>query len=249
MKEETAAGGSTSPSKIDNKKRGHVKDDPDSEAPEDEPPAKKTKARAKKEPKIKDEGADGGSENEVPTAKQNKPRIKKEAKIKNENAETTSEIEEPAKETKAAIKKGKKAKGDEADEHFKHDTQPVKKGRKQAKKAAAGDEAPLHVKDESSDHDALPSPIVKKAQAPRKSATAKKIKDEDTETNGLDPASELDTALGNVKLERTSELEAEASQDVPKPQKGRTKATKKAVNGTVEETNQERNPKVRLLVA
>ena len=240
LKDEAAEEGSASLGKTDNKKRGHVKDDPDAEAAaEDEPPAKKTKARTKKEPKIKNEGADGGSENEGPTMKKDKTRTKKEPKIKNEDVETRSEIDEPTnKKTKAAIKKGKRAKNHEADEDFEQDAQPVQKGRKRAKKATTGD----------SDDDALPLSTVKKTRAPRKAATTKKVKDEDTESDGLDPASELDTPVSKVKLEHTSDFEAEAKQEVPKLQKGRKKATKKAANGTVEGTSKEMKPKVRIRI-
>ena len=251
MKEEAAGEGSASPSKTDTKKRGHVKDDPDAEGvAENEPPAKKTKARTKKEPKIKNEDANGGSENEGSTIKkETKPRIKKESKIKEEDAETGSENEGPAnKKIKTAIKKGKKTNDDEADEQFEQDAQPVKKGRKQAKKATPRHEAALHTEEEGSDHDALPPPIAKKARAPRKAAIAKKIKDEDTETDGLDPASELEAPSGKVKLEYTSDPEAEASKYAPKPQKGRKSASKKAAKGKAEKTRKEDKPKVRMTV-
>lgn len=249
MKEEAAEEGSASPSKTDTKKRGHVKDDPDAEgAAENEPPAKKTKARTKREPKIKNEDADGGSENEGPATNKSKSRTKKESKIKSEDAEIGSENEAPArKKTKAAIKKGEKANGDDGDGNFEQHAQSVKKDHKQAKKVKGGEEPALHIKDESSDLDALPALVAKKTRAPRKAAMAKKIKDEDTETDGLDPASELETPLGNVKLEQTSEPEAEASEDAPRVQKGRKKASKKAADGP---ENKERvKSKVRVLVA
>ena len=105
----------------------------------------------------------------------------------------------------------------------------------------------MHIKNENSDHDTLPPHIAKKTRAPRKAATAKKIKDEDTETDDLDPASELETPLGNVKLEHTPELEVEANEDAPKLQKGRKKAPKKAVHGSREETNKEVKAKVGML--
>lgn len=77
---------------------------------------------------------------------------------------------------------------------------------------------------------------------------AKKIKDEDTETDGLDPASELEAPPGKVKLEHTSDLEAEASKDAPKPQKGRKSASKKTAKGKAEKTRREDKPKVRMTV-
>ena len=251
MKEDPAGGESASPSKTDTKKRNHVKDEPDAEGVvENQPSAKKAKARTKKEPKIKNGDANSDSENEDPNIKETKPRIKKESKIKNEDVETRSENDGPAsKKTKAAIKKGQRTNGDLADEEFEQDAQPVRKGRKQAKKATPRDEAALHIKEESSDHDAVPP---QKARAPRKAAMAKKIKDEDededTKTDGLDPVFKLEPLSGNVKLEYRSELEAEASEDVPKLLKGRKKAPKKAVKGTAEKTRKGDKPKVRMIV-
>lgn len=250
LKEEAAGEESASPNKIDHKKRGHVKDDPDSEgAAEDEPPTKKSKAKTKKETKIKNEDADGGSENEGPTVMKT-TRVKKEPKIKNEDAETRSESEGPAnKKAKAEVKKGNKANRNEAKRDLKQDPQPAKRSRKRVMKATSRDESGLHIKDESSDHDAIPPAIAKKTRAPRKAVEAKKIKDEESETDGLDPASELEIPLANAKLEHTSELEAEASEDAPKLQKGRKNAPKKAVNGTAEDIKKEVKPKVRMLVA
>ena len=247
----TAGEGNSSPSKTDDKKRRHVKDDPDAKgAVNDEPPAKKVKARTKKEPIIKNEDADGGSENEGPVIKKAKPRTKKEPRIENEVAKIKSENEGPAnKETKAAVKKGKKADDDEAGPDFQQDTQPVKKGRKQAKKAMTRDDTASDIKDESSDHDILPPPMVKEKRAPRKATTTKKIKDEDTETDSLDPASELQTPLGNVKLGHTSDLESEASEDAPKLQKDRKRAPKKAVKRPAEKAKKVVNSKVRMLFA
>lgn len=170
---------------------------------------------------------------------------KKGPKIKNEDAEAGSENDGPVnKMTKAAMKKGKKANDDEADGDFEQGVQPVRKGRKQTKKATNGEEAGLQVKDESSDHDAIPPPAVKKTRAPRKAAAAKKLKDEDNETD------DLDTPLNNVKLEHTSEPEAEASEGTPKLQKRGKKAIKKAVNGNgmAAEASKEVKPKVRLLL-
>lgn len=208
-------------------------EDADGGSENDGPATQKTKSRTKKEPKIKNEYADGESENEAPVPKKTKPRIKKEPKIKNEAAEVGSENEAPVpKKTKAAIKKEKKANGDDGDGDFEQDTQPVKKGRRKAKKVKSEDEPALHVKDESSDLDALPPHVVKKTRPPRKAATAKKIKDEDSETDGLDPASELETPLGSVKLEQNLEPEAEAGEDAQKVHKGRKKASKKAVNAS-----------------
>ena len=146
------------------------------------------------------------------------------------------------------MKKGKKANDDEADGDFEQDAQPLKKGRKQTKKATAGEEAGLQIKDESSDHDALPPPAAKKTRAPRKAAAAKKVKDEDNETDDLDPAFKLETPLNNVKLEHTSEPEAEASEAAPKLQKGGKKAIKNAVNGTAAEAPKEVKSKVKLLL-
>ena len=245
LKEEAAGEGSASPSKAATKKRGLVKDDPDAkDVAGNESPAKKTKVKKEKEPKIKNEVASGESEND----KKAKGRAKKETKIKNEDAETRSDNDGPAKKkTKAATKKGKKANDDEADGDFKEDAQPVKKGRKQSKKATTGEEVGLQVKDESSDHDALP-PAAKKTRAPRKAATAKKLKDEGNEADDLDPASKLETPLDNVKLEHISEPEAEASDGAPKLPKGGKKKVKKAINGTAEETPNEVKPKARMLL-
>ena len=311
LKEEAAGEGSASPGKTDDKKRGHIKDDPDVEGTtEGEPPAKKTKAKAKakkepkiknedtdggpekdgptiketktrikkepefkkedadggpendgptiketksrikKESKIKKEDADGGPENDGPTIKETKPRIKKEPKIKNEDADTRFGNDGSAnKKTKAAFKKGKKANDAESDGDFEQNAQPVKKGHKRAKRAAAGEISALHSKDESSGHDVPSPPPAKKRRALRKAATAAIIKDEDTETDGLDSASEFETPLGNVKPEHKSELEAEASEGTPKLHKGRKGAPKKAVNETAGETNKEVKPKVRVLFA
>lgn len=252
MKEEAAGEGSASPSKADTKKRGLVKDDPDAKGvAESESPAKKAKIKKEKEPKIKNEVASGESENEGQTTKKAKPRAKKETKIKTEDAEAGSDNDGPAnKKTKAATKKAKKAKkasDDEADGDFEEDAQPVKKGRRQTKKATAGEEAGLQVKDESSDHDALP-PAAKKTRAPRKAATTKKLKDEGNETDDLDPAFKLETPLDSVKLEHTSEPEADPSEGAPKLPKGGKKKVKKAVNGTAEEAPKEVKSKVRMLL-
>ena len=168
--------------------------------------------------------------------------------MKIEGSETRSENEvSPNKKTKAAVKKSNKANTDEANRDFEQVAQPVKKGRKRAKKPTRG-EAALHMKDESSDHDALPPPISKRIRASRKAATAKKIKDEDTDTDGLDRASELGTPLGSVKREQTSELEAEPNGETPKVEKRRKKAPKKAVSGTAD-NRKEDNLKVRILAA
>lgn len=183
----------------------------------------------------------------MPASKKTKAKTKKESRIKNEDAEVGSENEAPAnKKTKAGLKKGRKAKGDDGDGDFEMIDQPVKKSRKQAKKVTGEDDPALHVKDES-DLDALPPPVAKKTRAPRKAATAKEIKDEDTEADDIDTASELEKPLGDVKLEQTLEPEAKVSEDAPKFQKGRKKASKKAVNGL--EHKKDVKPKVRMLVA
>ena len=309
LKDGTAGEGSASPSKTDNKKRGHVKDDPDAEgAAIDEPAPKKTKARTKKEPrienddangepenedpkikkskprvkkepkiknedadgrsenedpnlkkpksrvkkeqKIKNEDADGGSENEDPKLKKPKSRVKKEQKIKNEDADTESENEGPAnKKTKATGKKGKMANSNDADEDFEQEAQPVKKGRKQARKATAGGETALNVKEESGDPNTLPPPKGKRQRAPRKAATARKIKDEDTETDGLISAPELGTPPGKEKPEHTSELEPEASEQVPKLQKGKKGAPRKVIDRPAEKAEKKVVSKVRMLIA
>ena len=249
MKEEVAGEGSASPSKTNNKKRDHVKDDPDMEGTaEDEPPAKKIKARTKKEPKIKNEHADGRSDDEGPTEKKTKGRIKKDSKFKNEHAELRFENEGSSnKKTKAASKKAKKASGGEADRDFEQDAQPVKKGRKGAKEAIAEAKLNLNIKDESSDHDTLPPTIGKRSRAPRKAAAAMKIKYEDTESDGSEPTSELGTPFENVKTEHTSEVEPEASEDALEVQKGRKKAPRNAVNGKVKKVKKDSKPKVRML--
>ena len=280
LKDGTAGEGSASPSKTDNKKRGHVKDDPDAEgAAIDEPAPKKTKARTKKEPKIenddangepenedpkikkskprvkkepkiKNEDADGGSENEDPKLKKPKSRVKKEQKIKNEDPDTESENEGPAnKMTKATVKKGKMANSNDADEDFEQEAQPVKKGRKQARKATAGGETALDVKEESGDPNTLPPPKGKRQRAPRKAATARKIKDEDTETDGLISSPELGTPPGKEKPEHTSELEPEASEQVPKLQKGRKGAPRQVIDRPAEKAEKKVVSKVRVLIA
>ena len=251
LKEGSAEEGNASPSKTNNKKRGHVKDDPDAEgAANGEPPAKKTKARTKKESKVKNEDPDGGSENKASAIKNPKPRVKKEPKIKNEDAETGSEKEVPAnKKARAVTKKGIKASGNDADEDFKQDVQPAKKSRKQAKKVTTGDETATDAKDESGDHDTRPPPKEKKKRASRKAATAKKVKDEDTETDGVEPASEIETPLGDVQLEHTSELESEVSEDAPQVRKGRKGAPAKATDGPAEKAKKKTKTKVRMLFA
>ena len=131
------------------------------------------------------------------------------------------------KKTKAAVKKSKKVNGNHADKDFEQEALPVKNGRRHAKKATAGDESSLDIKDESSDHDALPPPQEKRKRPLRKAAMAKKVKDEDTETDGHDPVSKDETPLSNFKLEHTSDLEPDASEEAPKLQKGRKKALRK----------------------
>ena len=239
IKNEDADGGSeneepaTKKTKTRTKKEPKIKnEDTDGGSENEDPTTKKTKARTKKEPKVKTEDADGGYENEGPTTKKTKPSGKKGRRIKNKIADGASENEGPAnKKTKAAEKKAKKSEADS------QDVQPIKKGRKRAKKATAGDEDALHVKDESSDHDALPTPIAKKTtRIPRKAATDKKIKDEDTESDDLDPTSELEAPIDNFKAVHTSEPVDEASEDAPKLQRGRKRAQKKAIDGPAEET-------------
>ena len=56
-------------------------------------------------------------------------------------------------------------------------------------------------------------------RAPRKAATTKKGEDEDTESDGLDATSDIDSPRSNTKLKHRSEIEAEAKQEVPKFQK------------------------------
>ena len=238
LKDEAAGEQSASPSKTDQKKRSHVKDDPEAaeNEAEHEPPTKKPKTKMKKEPKIKNEDAADGSGNEGLAIKKS-TRTKKESKVKNEDSEIRSENEEPAnKKMKAAIKKEKIASGDEAESEFEQEAPPIKRGRKQAKKATVVDDSALRVKDESSDHETLPSTTAKKARAPRKSVKAKKLKGEKTETVGIDPASELETPIAGEGPDQPSGLEAEASEDAPKVKKGRKTAPKKAVNGTAEDT-------------
>ena len=249
LEEDVAGEGSASPSKANKKKRDHVKDEPDLEgAAEDEPPAKKIRSRTKKEPKIKNEHTDGGSDEEGPTEKKTKVRIKKDSKIKNEPAELKLENEESSnKRTMAASKKARKANGGEADGDFQQDAQPIKKGRKEAKDSKAEGEISSNIKDESSDHDTLPPPKGKKARAPRKAAAAKKIKYEDTESDGSDLTSELGTPFDNVKPEHTSDFDPEASEDTPEVQKGRKKASKDVVNGKAKKVEKGSKPKVRML--
>ena len=251
LKEGSGEEGSASPSKTNNKKRGHVKDDPDAEGVANgEPPAKKTKARTKKEAKVKNEDPGHGSENDASAITAPKSKVKKEPKIKNEDAETGSEKEVPAnKKAKAVTKKGKKASGNDDDVGFKQDVQPVKKSRKQAKKATAGDETALDVKDESGDHDTLSPPKTKKKRASRKAAKAKNVKDEDPETDGAEPGSEIETPLSDVKLENTSELESEVSEDDPQVRKGRRGAPAKPSNGPAEQAKKKIKTKVTMLFA
>ena len=248
LKDEAAGEQSASPSKTDQKKRSHVKDDPEAaeNEAEHEPPTKKTKAKMKKEPKIKNEDAADGSGNEGLAIKKS-TRTKKQSKVKNEDAEIRSENEGPAnKKIKAAIKKEKNASGDEAESDFEQEAPPVKRGRKRAKKATLVDDSALRVKDESSDHETLPPTITKKARAPRKAVKAKKLKGEKTEADGLDQASELETPLAGEEPDQPSGLEAEASEDAPKVKKGRKTASKKAVNGTAEDTKKAVKAKVQI---
>ena len=248
LKDEAAGEQSASPSKTDQKKRSHVKDDPEAaeNEAEHEPPTKKTKTKMKKEPKIKNEDAAEGSGNEGLAIKKS-TRTKKGSKVKNEDAEIRSENEGPAnKKIKAAIKKEKNASGDEAESDFEQEAPPVKRGRKQAKKATAVDESALRVKDESSDHEILPPTMTKKARAPRKAVKAKKIKGEKTEAGDLDEASELETPHAGEEPDQRSRLDAEASEDAPKVKKGRKTASKKAVNGTAEDTKKAVKAKVQI---
>ena len=225
-------------------------DDANGELENEDPKMKKSKPRAKKEQKIKNEDADGGSENEDPKLKKPKSRAKKEQKIKNEDADTESENEGPAnKKTRATVKKGKMANSNDADEDFEQEAQPVKKGRKQARKATAGGETALDVKEESGDPNTLPPPKGKRQRAPRKAASARKIKDEDTETDGLISAPELGTPPGKEKPEHTSELEPEASEQVPKLQKGRKGAPRKVIGRPAEKGEKKVVSKVRMLIA
>ena len=258
LKEGSAEEGNPSPSKTDNKKRGHVKDDPDAQdAANGEPPAKKTKARTKKESKVKNEDTGGESENEASAINPPRTKVKKEPETKNEDAETGSEKEVPAnkkakavaKKAKAVAKQGQNASSNDADEDFKQEVQPVKKSRKQAKKATAGDETAVDVKDESGDHDTISLPKPKKKRASRKAATAKKVKDEETETDGVQPDSDIEKPLGKVKLENTSDLESEVSQDAPRVRKGRKGAFAKATNGRAEKAKKKITTKVRMLFA
>ena len=251
LKEGSAEQGNASPSKTNNKKRGHVKDDQDAEhAANGEPPAKKTKARTKKEAKVKNEDPSDRSENEASAIKPPKSKVKKGPKIKNEDAETGSEKELPVnKKAKVVTKKGKKASGNDADKGFKQDVQPIKKSRKQAQKTTAGDETAVDVNDESGDHDTLSPAKSKKKRALRKAATAKKGKDEDTETDGVEPGSEMETPLGEVKLEHTSELESEVSEDAPPVRKGRKGAPAKAGDGPAVKAKKKIKNQVRMLLA
>ena len=238
LKEEAGEEQSASPSKTNQKKRSRVKDDPEAaeNEAEHEPPTKKTKAKMKKEPKIKNEDAADGSGNEGLVIKKS-TRPKKESKVKNEDAEIESENEGPAnKKIKAPIKKEKNASSDEAQSNYEQKAPPVKKGRKQAKKATVVDDSALRVKDESSDHETLPPTIKKKARATRKAVKAKKLKGEKTEADGLDQASELEAPRAGEEPNQPSGLEAEASEDAPKVKKGRKSASKKAVNGAAEST-------------
>ena len=248
LKDEAAGEQGASPSKTDQKKRRHVKDDPEAaeDEAEHEPPTKKTKAKMKKEPKIKNEDAADGSGNEALAIKKS-TMTKKESKVKNEDVEIRSENEEPAnKKTKAAIKKEKPASGDEAESDFEQEAPPVKRGRKQAKKATVVDDSALRVKDESGDHENLPPTITKKARAPRKAVKAKKLKGEETETDGLVQAPELEAPLAREEPDQPSGLEAEATEDAPKVKKGRKPASKKAVNGTAEDTKKVVKVKVQI---
>ena len=248
LEDEAAGAQSASPSKTDRKKRSHVKDDPEAaeDEAEHEPPTKKTKTKMKKEPKIKNEDAADGSGNEGLAIKKS-TRTKKESKVKIEDAEIRSENEGPAnKKIKAAIKKGKNASGDEAESDFEQEAPPVKRGRKQAKKATVVDDSALRVKDENSDHETIPPTITKKARAPRKAVTAKKRKGKKTEADGLDQASELGTPLAGEEPDQPSGFEAEASEDAPKVKKGRKTASKKAVNGTAEDTKKVVKAKVQI---
>ena len=104
-----------------------------------------------------------------------------------------------------------------------------------------------NIKDESSDHDVVPLTKGKKPRAPRKAAAAKKIKYEDTESDGSDLTSELGTPLDNVKPEHMSEVEPEASEDAPEVQKGRKQAPKNTVNGKAKKVEKGSEPKVRIL--
>ena len=247
LEEEVAGDESASPSKANKKKRNHVKDEPDVEgAAEHEPPAKKIRARTKKDPKIKNEHTDGGSDEEGPTEK--KTKVKKESKIKNEHVELKLENEGSSnKRTKAASQKARKANGGEADGDFQQDAQPTKKGRKKAKDSIAEDEIASNIKDESSDHKTLPPSKGNKARAPRKAAAAKKIKYEDTESDGSDATSELGTPFDNIKPEHTPEFDPEASEDTPEIPKGRKKASKNVVNGKAKKAEKGSKPKVRML--
>ena len=210
------------------KKESKIKnEDADEGSGNEGPTTKKAKPRVKREPKVKNEDADGNSENGGPSTRKNISRVGNEPKT-NEDASTRSDIQEPVKKaTRASTKKGKKVVADEADGDLDHVAQPVQKGRKRVKKAAAEDEAVLDVKDENSDHQILQP---RRLRAPRKAAMASKIKDESTETDASDSASEFDR---------------EPSEDALESQMTRKKATKKAVNGKAK-VKKGSKPKVRM---
>ena len=254
------------------KKEQKIKNEDADDEPANEALApKETKPRIKKEPKVKNKDADGGSENEGPSTKKTKSRIKREPKIKhedlerepdkggpsikkaksrikkepntrNEDAETKVEDEERVgKETEIATKDDK-AGVDRLDER---DAQPVKKDRKRAKKAADANGNGLKFKDESSDHEVLPHP--RKSRAPREAVVAKKIKDENTETDDPDRASEFEAPSSYVKLEHTSNSESEASESDLEAQEGYKDAPKKAVNVKVKNAKKGSKSKVRMI--
>lgn len=90
----------------------------------------------------------------------------------------------------------------------------------------------VKIKNESSDHELEPSLPAKKIKAPRKAAATRKIKAEETDTDGLDDVSKPEKAKVVERKNERSRVDAEIDEDVPLPRKGRKGPAKKAVNST-----------------
>ena len=162
-------GENATPSKPPPKKRGHVKDEPDSGDGEDEEPvSKKRKAAPKKSKTNAQEETNGASETEPKPANRGRKTIQK-----------------PKNEAKSSVRVK-----DESSDHDATPPPPAKKDRKNANRPKKEVGLSTGIKDEASDDDVMRPPAAKKPSAARKNMMTKKNKRKEDESDATTDAPE-----------------------------------------------------------
>ncbi|KAM3526605.1 hypothetical protein MY4038_006738 [Beauveria bassiana] len=197
----------------------------DEEEDEGEPPAKKTKAPAKKGKQIK---AEDDEDDDAPITKANVGRGRKAKAVKEEE-----DNEVPAKKTKAAPKSAKSKQADQKEE----EEYALSKKAKATTKTASKARKPKQVgEEEDNEDDAPPAKRARAAPKPRKSTQAAADEDDEDEA----PSAKKTRAAPRLRRSTQAAEENDDEAEAP-PAKGAQAArkTRKSTQATEEEDDDE----------